>query len=91
VLFARRPKLYYTASGIITPKGGRPVHRNSFALFLAFMPNDGKVRVLKIAVGFLVYNVEFGQTFLQLLSFSPVSNNLPTLQNHISFTTANAI
>ena len=25
VLIARRPKLYYTASGIITPIGGRPV------------------------------------------------------------------
>ena len=23
----RRPKLYYTASGIFTPVGGRPVHR----------------------------------------------------------------
>ena len=23
----KRPKLYYTASGIITPVGGRPVHR----------------------------------------------------------------
>ena len=23
----RRPKLYYTTSGIITPIGGRPVHR----------------------------------------------------------------
>ena len=27
VLFIRRSKLYYTASGIITPIGGRPVHR----------------------------------------------------------------
>ena len=27
VLIVRRPKLYYTASGIITPIGGRPVHR----------------------------------------------------------------
>ena len=26
VLIARRPKLYYTVSGIITPIGGRPVH-----------------------------------------------------------------
>ena len=26
VLIARRSKLYYTASGIITPIGGRPVH-----------------------------------------------------------------
>ena len=26
VLIVRRPKLYYTASGIITPIGGRPVH-----------------------------------------------------------------
>ena len=27
VLIVRRTKLYYTASGIITPIGGRPVHR----------------------------------------------------------------
>ena len=27
VLIVRRSKLYYTASGIITPVGGRPVHR----------------------------------------------------------------
>jgi len=26
-LIIRRSKLYYTASGIITPVGGRPVHR----------------------------------------------------------------
>ena len=27
VLIIRRSKLYYTASGIITPVGGRPVYR----------------------------------------------------------------
>ena len=27
VLIVRKAKLYYTASGIITPVGGRPVHR----------------------------------------------------------------
>ena len=27
MLIIRRSKLYYTASGIITPAGGRPVHR----------------------------------------------------------------
>ena len=27
VLIVRRAKLYYTVSGIITPMGGRPVHR----------------------------------------------------------------
>jgi len=27
VLIIRRSKLYYTAPGIITPIGGRPVHR----------------------------------------------------------------
>ena len=27
VLIVRRAKLYYTISGIITPIGGRPVHR----------------------------------------------------------------
>ena len=27
VLIMRRSKLYYAASGIVTPVGGRPVHR----------------------------------------------------------------
>jgi len=27
VLIIRRSKLYYTTSGIVTPVGGRPVHR----------------------------------------------------------------
>ena len=27
VLIVRRAKLYYTVSGVITPVGGRPVHR----------------------------------------------------------------
>ena len=27
MLIIRRSKLYYTVSGIITPVGGRPVHR----------------------------------------------------------------
>ena len=27
MLIVRRPKLYYTVSGFITPIGGRPVHR----------------------------------------------------------------
>ena len=29
VLIVRRSKLYYTVSGIITPVGGRPVHRTA--------------------------------------------------------------
>ena len=29
VLIIRRSKLYYTASGIITPIGGRPVHETA--------------------------------------------------------------
>jgi len=29
VLIVRRSKLYYTACGIITPTGGRPVHRTA--------------------------------------------------------------
>ena len=32
VLIVRRSKLYFTASGIITPVGGRPVHRLREAL-----------------------------------------------------------
>jgi len=32
VLIIRTSKLYYTASGIITPVGGRPVHQYSLNL-----------------------------------------------------------
>lgn len=62
-----------------------------FALVVDCMLYDDQVRVLKISVEFLVNNVAFGQIILQLLSISPVSKSLPTLQNHISFTTADAI
>ena len=40
VLIVRRAKLYYTVSGIITPIGGRPVHRlreSSLNLWLSHM------------------------------------------------------
>ena len=43
VLIVRRPKLYYTASGIIKPIGGRPVHRlreSSFNLRTGRPPTD---------------------------------------------------
>jgi len=32
--------LYYTASGIITPVGGRPVHRSSLNLCTGRPPTD---------------------------------------------------
>ena len=41
VLIIRRSKLYYTASGIITPVGGRPRHRlkeSSFNLCMGRPP-----------------------------------------------------
>ena len=40
VLIVRRSKLYYTASGIITPTGGRPVH----SALSTFAP-DGHLQV----------------------------------------------
>jgi len=33
VLIISRSKLYYTATGIITPVGGRPVHRSRVASY----------------------------------------------------------
>jgi len=41
VLIIRGSKLYYTASGIITPVGGRPVHRlreASLNLYMGWPP-----------------------------------------------------
>ena len=32
VLIVRKSKLYYTASGIVTPVGGRPVHGTATAM-----------------------------------------------------------
>ena len=43
VLKVRRSKLYYTASGIITPIGGRPVHRlreDTRGCIVQFWPPD---------------------------------------------------
>ena len=38
VLIVRRSKLYYTTSGIITPIGGRPVHRFREVLYTGEPP-----------------------------------------------------
>ena len=40
VLIIRRSKLYYTASGIVTPVGGRPVHRLRADLCSGRPPTD---------------------------------------------------
>ena len=45
VLIIRRSKLYYTASGIITPTGGRPVHRyNKTCKIKQLIPTCGNIR-----------------------------------------------
>jgi len=46
VLIIRRSKLYYTASGIITPVGGRPVRR-----FIEDMIPDDEHIVLETCTG----------------------------------------
>ena len=38
VLIIRKSKLYYMASGIITPVGGHPVHRSSLNLCVGWPP-----------------------------------------------------
>ena len=54
VLVVRRPKLYYTVSGIITPIGGRPVHGlrctvSKISIFLnRFSNNHKKSNFIKI-------------------------------------------
>ena len=42
VLIVRRAKLYYTASGIITPIGGCPVHETA-----TYMYNDTRGCIMK--------------------------------------------
>jgi hypothetical protein len=44
VLIVRRSELYYTASGIITPVGGRPVHRT------ALQKPKGEAKVVPVTV-----------------------------------------
>ena len=43
VLIIRRSKLSYTASGIITPVGGRPVHRLSSLNLCTGRPPTGVI------------------------------------------------
>ena len=47
VLIIRRSTLYYTASGIITPVGGRPVYklREDFSQLLSDRARDGQLQV----------------------------------------------
>jgi len=47
VLIIRRSKLYYTASGIITPVGGRPVHNYYYTIW----PPDDEHIVLETCRG----------------------------------------
>ena len=50
VLIIRRSKLYYTASGIITPVGGRPVHRlreESLSIILVIIQLNAQNLVLQ--------------------------------------------
>ena len=58
MLIVRRPKLYYTASGIITPIGGRPVHGtvtymcdDTRGCIVQFWPPDDEHMVLETCRG----------------------------------------
>jgi len=52
VIIIRRSKLYYTASGIVTPVGGRPVHRNAHALHTS-VSNLGKLSYWNFGMVFM--------------------------------------
>ena len=43
VLIIRRSKLYYTASGIVKPVGGRPVHRTATCRIYTLMWSTTKI------------------------------------------------
>ena len=58
VLIVRKPKLYYTASGIMTPIGGRPVHGTATykcddigCCIIQFLPPDDEHMVLETCRG----------------------------------------
>ena len=58
VLIVRRPELYYRVSGIITPIGGRPVHRMATYMCddirecrVQFWPPDDEHMVLETCRG----------------------------------------
>ena len=58
MLIVKRSKLYYTASGIITPIGGRPLHGTDVYrcditrdCIIQFLPPDDEHMVLEICRG----------------------------------------
>jgi hypothetical protein len=53
VLIIMRSKLYYTASGIFTPVGGRPVHRlrEGQMLYNTILNPDDEHTVLETCIG----------------------------------------
>ena len=53
MLIIRRSKLYYTASGIITPVGSRPVHRLRED-YADFVIPDGCITLIQFYIGVLV-------------------------------------
>ena len=49
MLIVRRSKLYYTASGIVTPVGGRPMHRlreDSLSIILVINQLNAQILLL---------------------------------------------
>ena len=63
MLILRRSKLHYTASGIITPLGGRPVHRlredskhvEAFTLLTPNVNYSGRTAPLTSKVAFYIF------------------------------------
>ena len=90
VLIIRRSKLYYTVSGIITPVGGRPVHRlreDSLGIILV-IPQHVSSTILLITRRSKFYYTESGIV-------TPVggqcSLNLRTGRPHIAVTIPDAV
>ena len=72
VLIIRRSKLYYKASAIITPIGGRPVHRLRV----------GRYTILQIAPR---SNSKFSMISYQLISLNLIKTPQLSLEGHTCF------
>ena len=92
VLIARRPKLYYTTSGIITLIGGRPLHRFIVRLykFRALCAHHQEVKIVLYSiwyhhtVGVLpVHRLREDQSSQHLNGSRPSKKYLPQKMTHV--------
>ena len=71
MLIIRRSKLYYTASGIITPVGGRPVHR----LRESKTSKQINVNIVHLLEIYIVKSYKLHGTYIKIEVLVPCANS----------------